>query len=133
MKKLLLLFPLLLCGCPKISYVNKSEKGTVYDICFVPAGHGIGRGFSFGKDGGPVFTDVDIPARYAVVFACQHGRWVIDGNRGEALYKKLTKGQHVLIQYQERIETDKEAGTTNLLGLHFIDANAITNETAEAP
>lgn len=123
------LIPLLLltAGCPKdVLGPTQSEPAEVYDTCFVPSGHGQTSGaWGYGHDGG-VYTppqDITIPATYAVVFKCQHGKFVIDGPRGEVLYKKLEKGDSVIVTYCEELTVDN--GVTNHTGLHFIDANRV--------
>ena len=90
----------------------------------MPKGHGsdVAVGFSTSGKGGMTVTpiDVDIPERYAVVFKCRHGKFVIDGERGEACYKKLEKGDQVIVTYCEKFKVTKNS--TNCIGLHFIDA-----------
>lgn len=115
-------------GCIDRQYGSElTEPGEVYDTCFVPKGHGsdVAIGFNSGKDGGITVTpvDIDIPARYAIVFKCQHGKFVIDGERGETLYKALSKGDQVTIRYCEVFEVRE--GQTNAVGLHFITADVV--------
>lgn len=100
-----------------------SEAGEVYDTCFVPKGHGSGTGVGFSTSGEMVTSssDVSIPARFAIVFKCQHGKFVIDGDRGEALYKRLSKGDRVKITYYEEFSVDKH-GTRTFVDMHFRDA-----------
>lgn len=119
MKKLILFLPLLLTGCPEQQSKDMAELGEVYDVAYMPAGHGSGTGYNF-SDGSISYHDVTIPARYAVIFKCKHGKFVIDGPRGEDLYNKLEKGQAVTISYQEVYEV--ENGVSNLCKLHFVDA-----------
>lgn len=114
--------------CSKTEYgVNLTEPAEVYDTCFVPKGHGsdVAVGYSTAGKGEVIITpiDVNIPERYAVVFKCQHGKFVIDGERGEACYKKLENGDHVTVTYCEKFEVTKN--TTNCIGLHFIDATKV--------
>lgn len=114
-----------LSGCAKTEYGKTlTESAEVYDTCFVPKGHGSDTavGYTFAGKGGMTITpiNVDIPERYAVVFKCQHGKFVIDGERGEACYKKLEKGDHVTITYCEKFWVSKDS--TNFIGLHFLDA-----------
>ena len=134
MKSKLYLAPALICvmlfasACPEWQNGPEiTEPGEVYDTCFVPKGHGsdVAIGYSMAGKGGVTVTpvDIDIPARYAIVFKCQHGKFVIDGERGERLYKKLSKGDHVTIRYCECFEVD--GGKTNAADLHFIDADVV--------
>ena len=80
------------------------ESALVEDLPFVPAGHGSGSGLSMKGD--VTFTSVDIPARYATVFQCQHGKFVIEG---EALWKSLTKGERVTVVYREKLDRHNRA------------------------
>jgi len=118
----------LLCGCvERQNGPELTESGEVYDTCFVPKGHGSDTaiGYNMGEGGGMTITpiDVNIPARYAIVFKCQHGKFVIDGERGESLYKQLSKGDKVNIRYCEVLEV--KDGHTNAVDLHFIAADIV--------
>ena len=114
---ILLLLVLLLCSCDRrVNGPELTESGEIYDTCFVPKGHG--TGWSYGKHGGPV--DVDIPAHYAVVFKCEHGKFVIEGDRGENLYNRFSRGDVVKIKYC--IVYDVTDKGSNAVDLHFIDA-----------
>lgn len=125
-------------GCPRIvNGPELTEPGQVYDTCFVPAGHGqgMGLGINSDSDGDLVITphsiSMDIPARYAVVFKCQHGKFVIDGRNGEQLFKRLNKGDDVLIRYCEVLEVRDHS--TNAVDLHFIDASPARLPQVESP
>ena len=109
----------LMCGCSRyIEGPEKTEQGEIYDVCFVPEGHGSGMGFT--SKGNMVFTDTYIPARYAVVFKCEHGKFVIDGDRGERIYKAFNKGDSVTIHYCEDLKVNADGTTTNAYDLHFL-------------
>lgn len=125
MKKISLLLPLLLLvGCYKIELGGElTEPAEVDDTIYMPANHGSGTGFD-GK-GRLTFTDVDIPAKYAVVFKCQHGKFSIEDSRGQELYKQLSRGDQVIIHYQEKFKVDTKAGTRELIGLHFVSAEKV--------
>ena len=102
-----------------------TEAGTVYDTCYIPKGHGsdvaVGNTFADGKVGISVTPiDVTIPARHAVVFQCQHGKFVVDGQRGAELYSCLDRGDKVMITYCEVFEVAK--GKTNAVNLRFLGA-----------
>lgn len=117
-----LLFLLASCG-PLRSYGPPlTELGTVYDVAFVPAGHGYGTSTVLTPGGGIGVgsTSVHIPARYAVVFQCQHGRFVIEG---AALYAKLTRGEEVTIYYREVIEHRQDGDV--VVDLDFVDATPL--------
>lgn len=123
MKKLLLVF-LLVAGCgPRIVYSSlKSERGKVAQLVFVPSGHGsdLAPGYSFGENGGFTLTsvDIDIPARYAIVFECEHGTFSVEGY--ESLWRRLKVGMEVDIEYREVIRMDGDHGT--VIDLDFVNA-----------
>lgn len=97
-----------------------TESARVVDLLYVPSGHGGGGGVGFTTGGNAVFTsvDVDIPARYAIVFQCQHGRFVIENHY--ALWQKLKIGEDVTITYQEVFKVNDEG--RRLVDLHFVNA-----------
>jgi hypothetical protein len=122
----MILLCVLFTGCERIEYgATLSEPAKVYDTCFVPAGHGMtSGGWSMSYKGKMHYNwpqSIDIPATYAIVFQCQHGKFTIDGDRGEALYKKLSKGDSVIVSYAVKYRVTD--GATNAAGLHFIDAD----------
>jgi len=45
------------------------------------------------------------------------------GGRGEACYRKLDKGDRVVVRYQVVLEV--KDGRTNAVGLHFLDADRV--------
>ena len=86
---------------------------------------------------GLTFTEVDIPEKYAVVFRCQHGKFIVDSNQEKAkeMWGRLKTNQEVTVSYQEVYEENylvnstwwgKEENRTlksrKLLKYHFIDA-----------
>jgi len=103
-----------LVGCGPGSQLEHSdvmtENGRVSKLIYVPSGHGsdVAVGFNTGKDGGMTFTpiDIDIPARYGVVFECEHGSFAIEGEKWESLWRSLKEGDRVEIQYREIYEVD---------------------------
>lgn len=108
MKKLFLLFlASVLVACEKTEDGPElTEPAVVEDTIFAPSQHGTGIGHAFtgGKSGGGVaVTSVDIAPKWAVVFHCQHGKFVIEGERKkhEQMWKSLIKGQKVLVHYKE--------------------------------
>lgn len=126
MKKTVLLALILLSGCDRgINFTTScTEDGEVYDTAFLPGQTGSSTGYNF-SDGSFSTHDITMSPSYSVVFKCQHGKFVISGDRGEALYKKLWRGQHVTIIYDTRWTTDPARGggwVTNFVGMHFVDA-----------
>lgn len=107
---------LALAGCDKTGYGPElMEAATVVDLPYVPAGHGSSVGFSSG--GSLVVSGVDIPERKAIVFQCQHGRFVID--RHPEIWGTLTVGQRVTVRYRE-VYTIHDDGTRNVRDLDFL-------------
>lgn len=85
-----------LSACAEVTFSDvRTERGTVEDVCFVPAGHATGGGVT--ASGDYVATSSHIPARYATVFRCDHGKFVITG---EETWKAAIAGQDVIIYYR---------------------------------
>lgn len=98
---LAILASLLLCSCYKTEYGPvQSEPGMVKQLTYVPSGHGSGSGVGFSAGGNVVMTtnSVHIPARYGIVFECQHGTFAVEGH--EKLWKQFREGQEVTIRYR---------------------------------
>lgn len=103
------------CGPRKKTEVEFSpvleEDAVVVDLVYTPSQHGSGVGVGPSIDmtgeGGLgiaiVPVSVDIPEKYAIVFKCQHGKFIIECNTPErkALWQKLDEGQKVRVQYKE--------------------------------
>lgn len=119
-------------GCRQIEFGPElTEPATVVDTCYVPAGHGSGMGIGNSSNGDAVatVTSVDIPARYAIVFRCQHGKFVIEDERAEALYRLIDRGDEVVVRYVEKFEVvGKER---RIIGLRFLGAERVVK--AERP
>lgn len=114
------------CGLDQTEYSEPmTEIGQVYDTAFVPAGHGrdTAVGFNTGEGGGVTITPVSIriPERYAIVFKCPHGKFVIDGESARELYGRLDRGDDVRIIYREVIRVTSE-GDRSVIDLDFLDA-----------
>ena len=106
-----------LTACENYTYGPElSEPGTVSEVCYVPAGHGSGVTIPISSGGGVGVTSVNIPARYATVFACQHGKFVIEGLE---TWRGLVAGQRVKIIYREVFD---ESGAS--VDLDFLRAEA---------
>ena len=52
-------------------------------------------------------TSINIPEKYAVVFKCQHGKFIVEGTDAEhkRLWEKLVEGQKVDVTYREIYKT----------------------------
>lgn len=132
MRAIVLLSVLLMNGCDKAPRTEYSpmltEPGEIYDTAYVPAGHGhdTAIGYNLGEGGGLTITpvDVEIPERYAVIFKCQHGKFVIDGHKAKRLYERFDRGDKVTIQYREiiRVVTRDGVESRSVVDLDFLDA-----------
>lgn len=118
-----IILALLLAGCAKHTFgPDQYERAKIVDLPFIPAGHGSGSGVTVGNDSsgnvtvGPTFTTIDIPERYAVVFECAHGRFVVSGDHAAAIWKRFHLGDSVTVKYRVRIDDGKA------VGLDFLDA-----------
>lgn len=117
---------LALAGCPRRELSElMTEAATVDDVVTAPAQHGSTSGFTIKGD--YTFGSVNVPEHYAVVFTCQHGRFMLQGDSGDKVYavwKKATKGAHVTVTYREKWDVFKD-GTRQRVGYEFVDiANA---------
>lgn len=126
-----------LSACDNAKYETSEilhEEGIVYDSIFVPEGHGSDIEFNIDADGNFSIDTVSVhmPERYAVVFKCQHGKFIIaNTNKAKELYHRLSRNQKVDITYTEitKITKDKsgveEQEIKQLHDFDFIDAIAI--------
>ena len=107
-----------LTGCTNREYgPEQTEPARVADLPYVPSGHGSGTGIGIGSKGVvPTMTTVDIPARYAIVFECQHGRLVVE--RHPEIWKTLRVGQQVTVRFREVFEVSGES--RHLVDLDFL-------------
>lgn len=105
---------LFLFGCVKTEYSpTLTEPAKVVDLVYQPSNHGSGLGIGFGSSpqGGMVTTitpiSVDVPEAYAVVFQCQHGKFVIQGEESKAkeMWNRLKENQDVTVEYREVYES----------------------------
>ena len=138
MKKIasLLLFSISLfsINCKEVkteSSPELTERARVVDVIFQPSNHGSGVGPTFDLTGngglGIAITSVDIPEKYAVVFECQHGKFIIQGDQQKAkeLWQRLKRDQQVTVRYKEVYETTYEDGRAlerHLTKYDFVDA-----------
>ena len=106
-----------------------TEDATVADLAYVPSGHGSGAGVGISVNGDVSVSSVsvDIPERYAVVFHCAHGKFVVEGSQHKALWLRLREGQPVTVMYREVMECRKVDGvvkpeTCRTVDLDFMDA-----------
>lgn len=116
---LLLLASMCAYACTPATYSEeKTERGRVEQVLFVPEGHEEYSGYSTAGKGGFEWGTNTIPARYGVVFSCEHGTFAIDGDAAAELFRKVKVGDSVTIVYREVY--DGADGT--LLDFRFVDA-----------
>lgn len=81
-------------------------------------------------------TIITVPATYGVIFECEHGKFVIDSAaNGERLWKKLKKGQRVIIHYREMYRVRYKEGREiwrDLCDYDFLDAVPADTDLEEA-
>jgi hypothetical protein len=81
------------------------EDATVVDLVYTPSRHGsdVGIGLTTGGDLSITPVSINIPEKYAIVFKCQHGKFIIDCNTQERkkLWNDLDEGQKVRVKYKE--------------------------------
>lgn len=108
-----------------------TESAVVEDVVFSPSSHGSGVGPSIdmtGKGGiGIAVTSVSVPEKYAVVFRCQHGKFIVQGTsrKHQELWKRLVRDQEVTVYYHEiyHVTYDgDEVISRELVDYDFIDA-----------
>lgn len=144
----IVLLTVVLAGCDYKDSVQKrsselAEPATVVDLVYTPSNHGsdVSPSVHMTEDGnlglGLTFTEIHVPEKYAVVFQCQHGKFIIQDDQAKAkeLWSRLKDGQKVTVRYNEVYEEVYAIQTTwwgkelyrelvarKLLKYHFIDA-----------
>lgn len=107
-----------------------TEPATVVDLVYTPSSHGDGISPSITMDGklGIQFTSIDVKSKYAVIFECQHGKFIVENNQDKAkeLWGRLHKGQSVTVTYREEYEEqygeDNHIKGRTLQKYDFLDA-----------
>ncbi|MFA6466953.1 MAG: hypothetical protein WCV71_03770 [Patescibacteria group bacterium] len=119
-------------GC-KRTVVQQSgeltESAVVDEVIFSPSSHGSSVGPTMSGDGGIgiAVTSVSIPEKYAVVFRCQHGKFVVQGTsqKYKELWERLIRGQAVTVYYKETyrvVYEGEELLSRELIGYDFLTA-----------
>lgn len=109
------------------------EDAVVTEVVYSPSRHGSGVGPTLDLTGsggiGIAITSVDIPEKFAVVFQCQHGKFIVERKE---LWERLKEGQKVTIAYKELYvsvyddknkDGQKELVSKKLVKLDFLDAH----------
>lgn len=143
MKKLLNKAGILACivwlgvlgGCYKTEYGQElTERAEVDDTILAPSQHGSASGIAIDGKGrvGPTFSSVDIAEKYAVVFRCQHGKFIIEGtdDRHKDLWQRMKRGEQVIVRYREQYRVEKD-GSKTLTKYDFLDAQPAQVEAAQ--
>jgi hypothetical protein len=118
------------------------EDAKVVQTVYEPSRHStdVSPTFHLDSDGDPhvgfAVTSISVPETYAVVFQCQHGKFIVEGEdqRHKELWQKLSEGQKVDVTYQEeyRVVYDgTNVVSRDLFKYHFMDAVPKTNSVPE--
>lgn len=96
----------LLAGCDSVEYSqDMHERAVVQEVIYSPGSHGSGTGVGMSMSGNMVVTStsVSLPKKYAVVFECVHGKFIVEGTdeKHRELWARLKAGQQVDVTYRE--------------------------------
>ena len=137
-----------LMGCDRTrDYEERTTSATLHEdarvvqTIYAPSRHGTGSdvspGITTSGDISFTFVDVkvDLPEKYAVVFQCQHGKFIVEGTdkKYKNLQEKLNENDIVDVTYTEqyvdtiRHQKDTKKGddrviVRRLVGYDFLDA-----------
>ena len=113
------------------------EDAIVYAKVDPPSRHGSGAGPSIDitDEGilGVALVNVDIPKKYAIVFKCEHGKFMVwgTGSKHKELWERFNEGDSVTVSYKEIYrstykDTDgdgkRELINRSLVGNYLLDA-----------
>lgn len=91
----------LLGGCMKTEFSQElTEKAEIVEVVYTPSQHGSGISPGFSTKGTMVtsFTSIDIPEVFAVVFQCEHGKFIV---KRKDVWEKAKIGMQVTVRYRE--------------------------------
>lgn len=113
---------LLLLGCHTTTVQKTArEDAVVVGLHYVPAQHGSSSSMSF--SGKPSFGSVNIPAAYGVAFESPaRGKFTIEGDAAERLWRQFHVGDHVVVSWEETHEIDDRTGADTLIRSVLADA-----------
>jgi len=83
-----------------------TERVVVTEVVYTPATHGSGVGMSTG--GNAVFTSVSTEPVYAVVFQCDHGKFIV---KRRDVWEQCVVGDTLVCHYREQFwvtETERK-------------------------
>lgn len=115
------------------------EEAVVSDAIYAPSQHGSSTNIDWFGDGGVRTVSVDVPKKYAVVFECQHGKFIIEGGQGkhEVLWKKCIRGKKMKVSYKEISDViyedrngdgKKEPVEKKIVDYDFLDAEPLIED-----
>jgi len=115
------------------------EQAKVSETVYVPSTHGSGAGptIDFNGNVGLAVTSVSTNSKYAVVFECQHGKFISEGEdeRHKDLWQRMRRDMPVDVTYQELYEAtyqdtngdgERELLERKLVGFDFLDAQPLS-------
>ncbi len=127
-------------GCKEVKQEASDilhEDAVVVETVYTPSRHGSGSSFgpSMNMDGDIGFSfhsvSINVPELYAVVFKCQHGKFVIEGDdqRHKNLWERFSENDEVDVSYREiyrniykKVDGRKELIESVLIDYDFLDA-----------
>lgn len=97
-----------------------AEQVVVADVVYTPSRHGSGAGTGFDTNGDIQFTSttISLPEKYAVVFKCKHGKFIVTGKE---LWSRLVEGDSVTVLYREEYKVTKDHESKELVGYDFLN------------
>lgn len=105
------------------------EPAVVENLIYSPSLHSSDLAPTLSMSGkvGLAITSVSVPEKYAVVFRCQHGKFIIEGvdENHKKLWQRLTRDQKVIVSYKEVYYVtykDDVVVSRELADYDFIDA-----------
>jgi len=107
------------CEIPKTEYSRVlSEPAEVTEVVYTPAQHGSAIGPTFSSSGsiGLAVTSVSTSEVHAVVFKCQHGKFIV---KRKEVWEKTKPGMKGTVRYREVYRTTSK--TKDLIDYRFID------------
>lgn len=113
------LLTVMLGGCAKTEYsAELTEPAEIMEVVYTPSQHGSGTGMGMSMKGTMVMTvnNVNIPEVFAVVFKCEHGKFII---QRRDIWEKAKIGMKVTVHYREVYRVTDKA--RSLVKYDFID------------